>query len=148
MQRKRIEELQLQFIRRVMGREPDPSEVEAVKCNVAQTALFDLADALQRAFPPRDEANAKPVAEAALTEAIGSMAEHGAMEAFQGMRPRLRRAVRVRIRTLLTIVTANEAAGKDRISVLPRGFPADQVGLALLATMGVELPPSLRAKLE
>ncbi len=115
---------------------------------VAEEALFDFAAVLQRNFPPHGEENAKPVTEGALVEAIASMADHGADQAFRGMRPRLRRAVRVRIRTVLAIVTANRAAGNDRISVLPRGFPVDQIALALLVTMGVEIPRDLRAQLE
>lgn len=148
MDRKSLEKVQLQFVRRVMGRQPDPSEAEAVTCAAAEQALFDLAGELQQSFPPQDEADAKPVAEAALIEAIASMAEHGPGQAFRGMKPRLRRAVRVRIRTLLTIVTLNDKAGNERISVLPGGFPDDQVGLALLVTMGLDLPPALRAKFE
>lgn len=148
MDRKRLEKLQLDFIRRVLGRQSDPSEAEAISCATAEKSLFDLAETLRRCAPPHDEDKAKPVAESALVEAIASMAEHGAEKAFQGMRPRLRRAVRVRIRSLLTVVTANGTAGNERISVLPRGFPDEHVGLALLLTMGLELPAALRAKLE
>lgn len=148
MVKKRLEEIQLAFFRRLMGRSTDPSEAEPLSCAAAEVGLFDLAAKLQRRFPSRDEAEAKPVPEAALVEAIATMAEYGAEQAFEGMRPRLRRAIRRRLATLLTIVTANEAADNEHISVLPRDFPAEHVGMALLVTMGVEIPAGLRAKLE
>lgn len=148
MQKKRLEEIQLAFFRRVMGRQADPSEAEPLTCAAAQKGLFDLATELQQRVPPRDEAKAKPVPETALIAAIVSMAEYGAAEAFDGMRPRLRRAIRRRVATLLTIVSANEAAENEHISVLPRDFPAEHVGMALLVTMGVEIPSGLREKLE
>ncbi|MFN4018213.1 MAG: hypothetical protein ACK4JB_22950 [Reyranella sp.] len=148
MEKTRIEEFQDLFFARVMGDRRRNAEPEPLTVDRAQEGLFDLANALQQRFPPSGEADAKPVAEEALLEAIANMAEHGAMEAFAGMRPRLRRAVRVRLRTLLTVVVANEAASNARISFLPPGFPDEHVGMALLATMGVELPRDLRAKLE
>lgn len=148
MEKKRVEGFQDSFFRRVMGRRPDTREMEPLTCAAAEKGLFDLAAAMQRQFPPSGEADANPVPEAALLEAIANMAEHGAIEAFAGMRPRLRRAVRVRVRTLLTVVAANEVASNVHISFLPRGFPDEHVGMALLVTMGVELPRDLRAKLE
>lgn len=107
-----------------------------------------MATELRRRFPPRDEAEAKAVPEAALIEAIASMAEYGAEQAFDGMRPRLRRAIRRRITTLLTIVAANKAKRDEPISFIPHGFSAEHVGMALLVTMGVAIPPALRKKLE
>lgn len=144
----RIQEFQEQFFSRVLAGTPRPMEPEPVSCATAEKALFDLAAALQQSAPVSDEAQAGPVGEQALLEAIASMAEHGAVEAFAGMMPRLRRAVRARLRTLLTVVVTNQAAKNDCISYLPRGFPAEHVGMALLVTLGVELPTDLREKLE
>lgn len=138
------EQVQLRFLERVMGRPPNDLEMAAVTCAAAEASLFDLATLLHRRFPPRDEAKAKPVAEAAVVAAIVSMAEDGAERAFEAMAPRLRRAVRARIRTLLSVVVVNEKSGNERISVLPHGFPPDQIALALLVTMGLELPARLR----
>ncbi|MFN4017104.1 MAG: hypothetical protein ACK4JB_17330 [Reyranella sp.] len=148
MQKKRLEEAQLAFFRRVMGRQPDPSDAEPLTCAAAEKGLFDLAARLHQRFPPRDEEKAKPVPEVALVEAIVSMAEFGADEAFQGMRPRLRRAIRRRIATLLTVVVANEVKGNSAISFIPHGFPAEHVGMALLVTMGAAIPSDLRSKFE
>lgn len=148
METKRLEEIQSAFFRRIMGPRPDPPATELLSVAVAEAGLFDLATRLQRRFPPQDEAKAKPVPEAALVEAIVSMAEVGEEQAFQSMSPRLRRAVRRRIATLLTVVLANEAKRNMTISIIPRGFPVEHVGMALLVTMGLEIPPDLRAKLE
>ena len=155
MEKKRVEAFQHRFFDRVMGEFDrvmsealDAAEPEPLSCADAEKGLFELAAVLQRRFPPSGEDNAKAVPEEALLEAIANMAEHGAVEAFAGMRTRLRRAVRVRLRTLLTVVLSTKAANGDCISYLPRGFPAEHVGMALLATMGVELPRDLRLKLE
>lgn len=148
MEKARIEVFRDCFFLRVIGYRPEPSDMVPLTCAEAETGLFDLANELQQQFPPSGEADAKPVPEEALLEAIASMAEDGATEAFASMKPRLRRAVRVRLRTLLTVVVANNVSRNKCISFLPRGFPQEHVGMALLATIGVELPPDLRAKLE
>lgn len=149
MKSERIAEFQERFFSRVLAEIARPMEPEPVSFAAAEKGLFDLADALQRSVPASDEAGVEPVPEEALLEAIASMAEYGAEEAFSGMQPRLRRAVRLRIRTLLMIATnAGDAAARGGITYLPRGFPLEKVGMALLVTMGVEIPPKLRAEFE
>lgn len=148
MEKARIEVFQDCFFLRVIGRRPEPSEMGPLTCAQAQAALLELATTLQRRFPPRGEVDAIPVPEEALLEAIASMAEDGVMEAFASMSPRLRRAVRARLRSLLTAVMAYKVTGNNCISFLPRDIPDEHIGMALLMTMGVELPEDLRATLE
>jgi len=148
MDNDRIEEFQDLFFARVMGARFWNADLEPLTSGRAREGLINLAAALEQRFPPGGEADTESVLEGALLEAIASMAEYGTFEAFAGMRPLLRRAVRVRIRTLLTLVVANKVASPDPISAMPRGLPDEHVGMALLVTMGVAVPPALRAKLE
>ena len=80
--------------------------------------------------------------------AIKSMADEGAVAAFEAMQPPLRAAVRRRLLTLTTIVVANEAGGNPAVSVVPRGFPKNKLAMALLLTMGRVIPLDVRAKIE
>ena len=148
MERKKVQEFQDLFFSRVMDARFWNFDLEPLTVERAQEGLLDLIAALQRRFPPAGEADAGSVPEEALLEAIASMAEYGEVEAFAGMRPPLRRAVRARLTTLLTLVVANEATRKDHISVVPRGLPDEHVGMALLVTMGIAATPALGAKLE
>lgn len=148
MEKKKVEEVQDLFFSRVMGARLWNFDLEPLTVERAQEGLLDLVAALQRRFPPAGEADTGSVPEAALLEAIGSMAEYGEVEAFAGMRPPLRRAVRARLTTLLTLVVATEVTSKEHISVVPRGLPDEHVGMALLVTIGIALPRALRAKLE
>ncbi len=148
MEKNRVEEFQDLFFARVMGGRFCDFDLEPLTAGRAQEGLLDLAATLQLRFPPAGEADTKWVPEEALMEAIASMAEYDEVEAFASMRPPLRQAVRARLRTLLTLVLANEAKSADHISVVPRGLPDEHVGMALLVTMGVGLPRALRTKLE
>ena len=143
----RLKLLQYRFFHRVMGG-AGVAETEVITASAAEKALFDFAASLREHFPPAGETKGEAVPEAALIEAIGSMAEFGAEQAFAGMKPRLRRAVRKRIATMLKIVLAKGVSADAHVAEMPRGLPAHHLGMALLLTLGVEIPADVRTKLE